>query len=117
MKKQLLHNNRFLLFAIALLFSLTPCKVKASLFESFGFTYEQTLNQSKVTSSCSSSCFISQKVIVGKSTSVAIPNFTPKITSFFAKEEVVEKKIFTKVISIQLPPKYILYKQFKFDVV
>ena len=117
MKKQILYNNRLILFVIALLFSLTPCKVKASLFESFGFTYEQTLNQSKVTSNCNSSCFITQKVIGAKSTSVAIPNFTSLSTYFLITEKVVKKQVFTKVISVQFPPKYILYKQFKFDMV
>lgn len=117
MKKQILYNNRLLLFIIVLLFSLTPCKVKASLLESFGIKYEQTLNQSKVTSNCNSSCFITQKVIGAKSTSVAIPNFNSVRTSFLISEKVVEKQVFSKVISVQFPPKYILYKQFKFDMV
>lgn len=117
MKKQIFYNNRLILFVIALLFSLTPCKVKASLLESFGITYEQTLNQSKVTSNCNSSCFITQKVIGAKSNSVATPSFTSLSTYFLTKRELVEKQVFNKVISVQFPPKYILYKQFKFDMV
>ena len=117
MKKQVLHNNRLLLFVIALLFSLTPCKVKASLLDSFGFTYEQTLNQSKVTSNCTSSCFISQKIVAAKSALVVNLNFNSSKPSFLLKEIPVTKQAFSKVISIKALPKYLLYKQFKFDVV
>lgn len=117
MKNQLLHNYRLFLFVIALLFSLSPCKVKSSLFESFGLTYEQTLNQSKVTSKCNSSCFISLKVIGSKSVAVFNSNFPDLKSSLSIKEENIEKQLFAKKISLQFPPKYILYKQFKFDVV
>ncbi|CAM4094901.1 hypothetical protein FLAN108750_09905 [Flavobacterium antarcticum] len=117
MKRQLLHNNRIVLFAIALLFSLTPCKVKASLFENFGISYEQTLNQSKAPSNCNSSCFINQKEIGLKSAGIATPKIAVVRRYFSIKEKVDKEMLFTKVISLQLPPKYILYKQFKFDVV
>ena len=89
MKNQLIYNNRIVLFAIALLFSLTPCKVKASLFESFGLTYEQTLNQSKLTSSCSSSTFITQKIKDSKSVSFLVPNGTSAIKPFLVYKNAI----------------------------
>lgn len=108
-----------MLFVIALLFSLTPCKVKASLLESFGITYEQTLNQSKVTSNCHSSSYIAQKNRGSKATvtSIFILDFTSIKTFFLLIEKVVVKQHFSKTISVKSIPKYILYKQFKFDVV
>jgi hypothetical protein len=117
MKKQQFYNNRFLLLAMVVLFSLTPCKVKASWFEIFDASYEQTLNQSKVAYSCNTSSFISQKVLGSKSKVSAVSNTVvfKKMVSFESK--VIKNFVFTKVISLQLPPKYILYKQFKFDVV
>ena len=117
MRNKIIHNKRIVLFAIALLFSLTPCKVKASLFESFGFIYEQTLNQSKVSSSCNSSSFTTQNISTSKSTSVVVPDFPTLISSFLAKKIVAKQQNYSKVISIKSLPKYLLYKQFKFDVV
>ena len=117
MKKQPLPNYRFVLFAIVLLFSLTPCKVKASWFETFGATYEQTLNQSKATSSCNTASFRIQKCSEIQVEAAVIPTFAIERIALSGKEKVIESQFFTKVILIQLPPKYLLYKQFKFDLV
>lgn len=117
MKQQFFHNNRLLLFAMVVLFALTPCKVKASLFETFGFTYEQTLNQSKVASSCTSSSFTAHKIVDFKATSTAAVR-SNGVSFYLSKEEkIVVKPSVPKRIALQRPPKYILYKQFKFDVV
>lgn len=117
MIKQFLHNNRILLFATVVLFALTPCKVKASLFETFGFTYEQTLNQSKVASSCTSSSFTAHKIVDFKASSTAAVRSNAVPFSFSNEEKIVVQPILTKRIAVQRPPKYILYKQFKLDVV
>ncbi|WP_432671122.1 hypothetical protein [Flavobacterium sp. SM2513] len=117
MKKLPLFNFRFVLFAIVLLFSLTPCKVKASWFETFGGTYEQTLNQSKTTSNCNAASFRIEKVSKMQVVAAVIPNFTDVQLTLLGKEKVIESQFFTKVILLQLPPKYLLYKQFKFDLV
>lgn len=117
MKKQVFHNNRLLLFLAVVLFSLTPCKVKASLFESFGGNFEQTLNQSKVTSNCASSCIISQKTVNSKTSAALLPNDFRFKNCFKFEKKSIEKNSFVKPIVLQFPPKYILYKQFKFDVV
>ena len=117
MKEQRLPNKRFLLFVIAVLFSLTPCKVKVSLFETFGATYEQTLNQSKVTSSCSSSNFINQKGFNSKVFFEKLPVTFISHNCFEFERKSIRIEHFAKSVSLQLPPKYILYKQFKFDLV
>lgn len=113
MKKQDLHNNRLLLFLVVVLFSLTPCKVKASLFETFGGTFEQTLNQSKVTSSCTSSCIISQKASNSKTLGELLPTVSKFKNAFKLEKESVATNQFSKPIVLQLLPKYLLYKQFK----
>ena len=118
MKKQVFHNNRLLLLAIILLFSLTPCKVKASLFETFGATYEKTLNQSKVTiSTCHSSCFIkTKKEHVNSVTVVNSSNFLWQNNFVILQQKTITQQVFDNVISLQFPPKYILYKRLKFDM-
>lgn len=118
MKKQFYNNYRFLLFVIVLLFSLTPCKVKASWFDAVGATYEQTLNQSKVAANCSNSFFSIHKVNPAKAFAITSPsNFVFK--SVFYSEEKKNSCVFliSKTVWLQLPPKYILYKQLKFDLV
>lgn len=117
MKKQLFHNNRLLLFLVAVLFSLTPCKVKASLFETFGGTFEQTLNQSKVTSNCTSSFFISQKTVNSKTVAVQLATDFSFKNCFKFEKKSVKTGSFAQPIVLQFTPKYILYKRFKFDVV
>ena len=117
MKQQFLHNNSVLLFAMVVLFALTPCKVKASLFETFGFTYEQTLNQSKVASSCTSSSFTVHKIVDFKATSTSAVRSNGVSFCLSIEEKILVQPIVTKRIAVQQPPKYILYKQFKFDVV
>jgi hypothetical protein len=117
MKKQLIYTHRLLLFVIAVLFSLTPCKVKASLFESFDATYQQTLNQSKIGLSCANGSLISQKSVSINAVKVEIPNFFVAKNNFYFEKKVAHSKFSTAPISVQFPPKYILYKRFKFDIV
>lgn len=117
MKNQLFHSSRLLLFLVVVLFSLTPCKAKASLFETFGGTFEQPLNQSKVTSNCTSSCFISEKTVNSKTSAEIIPTDFKFKNCFKFEKKRVQTTLFLKPIVLKFPPKYILYKQFKFDVV
>lgn len=110
-----------LFVAFFVMFSLSPCAVKTSAFGSVGVDYSKPLNTSKITGT-NLNCQFSQDNIQSSTTqkskfaSKKAPDFALKISiAEDYKTNVFEH--YQQTIFANAPPKYILYKRLKLDLV
>lgn len=112
---------KHILWVCFLLLALSPCTVKAALFDSVNVEYTKPLNKSKVTiqtNSCQYAQIESQHVSIAKQAKAIqemeavvfyrIQNFTIRSSKIYSK--------YSKNCSGNSPPKYILYKRLKLDI-
>lgn len=112
---------RHIVFMWFVLFSLSPCTVKETLFLTVNTDYAKPLNKSKTTTStsfCSYSKNENQKISVVKKSEI---NKQVESVDLFYNKWLAESftKIYndySKTSSGNSPPKYILYKRMKIDI-
>lgn len=103
------------------IFALTPCSIKGSLFTSLDIAFERPLNKTKSTQKpntlCKSEVFSYNRAESNTTeTATNIPEeavTTPVIAPSFKN---VALKQYAKQTSGNSPPLYILYKRLKFDL-
>lgn len=111
-----------LIFLLAVVISFTPCTIKESLFDSFGFVFERPLNKSRAPQNFNSPCVTevlsrTQTEQRANIPAVILPRITESPTpSLWAASKKVILKKHTKKASGNSPPIYILYKRLKFDM-
>lgn len=108
---------------LILVFSLSPCSVKRNVLDIFDIQYISGLNKVKITSSLSSSCDAAS-TSTGASVSKAKiqGQYKDSFSSFYSTiGNTAEKKIFFNKYSGHStgnsPPKYILFKRLKLNLV
>lgn len=108
---------------LVLVFSLSPCSVKRNVLDIFDIQYISGLNKVKITSSLSSSC---DTVTVSTGVSVSKAKIQEQYKDSFSNfysiaKKTAEKKIFFNEYSGHStgnsPPKYILFKRLKLNLV
>jgi hypothetical protein len=108
---------------LVLVFSLSPCSVKRNVLDIFDIQYISGLNKVKTTSSLSSSCntaSVSTRVSVSKAK--IQEQYKDSFSNFYSiAKNSAEKKIFFNEYSGHStgssPPKYILFKRLKLNLV
>ncbi|MBB6331188.1 hypothetical protein HNP24_002138 [Chryseobacterium sediminis] len=108
---------------LILAFSLSPCSVKRNVLDIFDIQYISGLNKVKITSSLSSSCdaaSASTKISVSKAN--IQKQYKDSFSNFYSSAGVFDdKKIFFNEYSGHStgnsPPKYILFKRLKLNLV
>ncbi|CAD0220256.1 hypothetical protein KYG33_08370 [Chryseobacterium sp. D764] len=108
---------------LVLVFSLSPCSVKRNVLDIFDIQYISGLNKVKITSSLSSSCdAASASAGVSVSKANIQGQYKDSFSNFYSSAEVsAEEKIFFNEYSGHStgnsPPKYILFKRLKLNLV
>ncbi len=120
--KNHIRNTKHFFLTWFVLFALSPCVVKEALFSQVNITYAKPLNKSKTTSltnSCQYSQNDNQQISVSKQ--LKINKEIEPVSSFDNPYFVIYRpKInskYYKTFSGNSPPKYILYKRLKIDIV
>ena len=121
---QFFRNN---LFLIVLLFALSPCSVKEVLHQQFDVAYNQPLNKTKTTLNQQSNCsvgsdFISEQKQESKKQTESnfLPDFEKKTfqnNTYSLARKSSEIQAFQIDLAHLFPPKYILFKRLKIDIV
>jgi hypothetical protein len=108
---------------LVLVFSLSPCAVKRNVLDIFDIQYISGLNKVKITSSLSSSCDTAS-ALTGVSVSKAKiqGQYKDSFSNFYstAGNSAEEKIVFNKYSGHSTgnsPPKYILFKRLKLNLV
>jgi hypothetical protein len=112
---------RHIALMLFVLFSLSPCTVKESLFHSVNWEYSKPLSKSRTTSQ-TSTCSYSQ--LEGQRIQVTAKSITNRqsepdgllVKIYFAPHPAKGYKDYSKCSSGNSPPKYILYKRLKIDI-
>jgi hypothetical protein len=109
---------------LVLIFSLSPCSVKRDLLCIFDIEYISSFNKVKLTASQTFSCDSSAetssgRIVLSKVNSRSGKDFPFKFNSIsnFSKEDQSFNKSYSGATSGSSPPKYILFKQLKLNVV
>lgn len=107
---------------LILMFSLSPCSVKRDLLGIFDIQHLSTLNKVKTTASSNISCQYFTESLSKASVLKAVKKLDKSRFSFELSSGInLEKKLFTHNYSGfttgNSPPKYILFKRLKLDVV
>lgn len=107
---------------LILTFSLSPCSVKRNVLDIFDIQYISGLNKVKTTSGPSSSCdagSVSSQISVSKTQAVKskgfLFSFNPKAKN--RKEEEISFNEYSGHSTGNSPPKYILFKRLKLNLV
>lgn len=119
------HNGLYKAVTILLLlvFSLSPCSVKRDLLNIFDIEHIATLNKVKTTITSTTSCDISFQNYSTESTFKADKKVQKSDFSFpinlYLKNPETEKKLsdYSKTTTGNSPPKYILFKRLKLDLI
>lgn len=119
--KQNIKNLKRLLWVWFAFFALSPCVVKEAMFSVVNAEYLQPLNKSKTTaptSSCQYSQNENQQISVVKQSKINKQTEPAEVSGnlFFVVRSVGINPRYSKTISGNSPPKYILYKRLKLDV-
>lgn len=117
--------SKAIITMLVLVFSLSPCSVKRDLLSIFDIEYISSLNKVKTTPSsqtvnCDSSTENSSRIILSKLSSRSGKDLFPFQSSsltFFFKEVTIFDNNYSDATSGNSPPKYILFKQLKLNVV
>lgn len=116
--------SKTIITMFVLVFSLSPCSVKRDLLGIFDIEYINSFNKVKVTASQSFSCdsateTSSGRTILSKANSLSGRDFPFQSNSIlnFPKEVKTSSTPHSGATSGNSPPKYILFKQLKLNVV
>lgn len=117
-----INNFRRVVLMCFVLFSLSPCTVKKALFTSANADYAKPLNKSRTitpTNSCSYSQNESQQISIVKKSKVnkQIEPVGVFDNQHFAVYSVIICNNYSNTTSGNSPPKYILFKRLKIDIV
>jgi hypothetical protein len=112
---------RHIALMLFVLFSLSPCTVKESLFLSVNREYTKPLNKSRTTSQTNTCTYSQQEGQRIQVTAKSIINRQVEPDGFLVKIYVAlhpakDCKYYSKRSSGNSPPKYILYKRLKIDI-
>jgi len=108
---------------LILVFSLSPCPVKRNVLDIFDIQYISGLNKVKITSSLSSSCDTASALTeVSVSKAKIHGQYKDSFSNFYftAGNSAEEKIVFNKYSGHSTgnsPPKYILFKRLKLNLV
>jgi len=108
---------------LILVFSLSPCSVKRNVLDIFDIEFISGLNKVKTTSSFSFSCDMASASSGLSVSKIKVQNQYNKFLSGFtpAVHNSVEEKIFLNIYSGhstgKSPPKYILFKRLKLNLI
>ncbi len=116
--------SKAIIMMLVLMFSLSPCSVKRDLLGIFDIEHISSFNKVKVTASQSFSCdsateTSSKRIVLLKVNSRSGKDFTFQFNSVlnFSKEDKTFCNPYSGATSGSSPPKYILFKQLKLNVV
>lgn len=112
---------RHILSLCLVLLSLSPCTVKGALFHLVNMDYVKNINKSKTTlpiTTCSYSQSNKLELVVVKKINKQIEpvNFVPSPLLFVVKSIGIHDN-YSKLFSGNSPPRYILYKRLKINIV
>lgn len=115
-----IRNTKHFVLMWFVLFAFSPCVVKEALFSTVNIAYTQPLNKSKTTSPADA-CQSMQRA----ASQVSVPqrlNITKGSESATGHRDVVVRPVYenlahTNAYTGNAPPKYILYKRLRLDVV
>jgi len=115
-----IRNTKHFVLMWFVLFAFSPCVVKDALFSTVNIAYTQPLNKSKTTSPADA-CQSMQRA----ASQVSVPqrlNITKGSESATGHRDVVVRPVYenlghTNAYTGNAPPKYILYKRLRLDVV
>lgn len=116
-------NMRLVVILLAVVFALTPCSVKSSLFAAFDIEYFQTLNKNQTTQTAVSYCEVEESNVNQSENSVEkLQKQIPVLPVSVSRNQIIlatalhKKDIYVNVAAVNTPPLYILYKRLKSDL-